>query len=169
MDISLLIGLGRVVVGLIFLAVGVGLVTSTRRVMKRSRASLSWPTVQGTVRASDVLTRFHDHTRYDRASVLYQYVVGGTTYWSDTVSLAAVELGGTMQQACETVNRHAVGSEVRVYYDPDDPEAAVLVPGTAAYSGMALGLGIFFGITGGIQVFVGLVWVALVMFVFGSS
>ncbi len=169
MDTYLLIGLGIVVTGLVFLAIGVGLVISTRRTVKRSRASLSWPTVSGRVRASDVLTRFDEQTRYDRASVLYQYVVGGTTYSSDTVSLGAAEVGGNVQQARETVSRHPVGSQVRVYYDPDDPEAAVLVPGTAAFSGMTLAISIFFAATGGFQVLVGLIWVALVVFVFGDS
>ncbi len=169
MDIYLLIGLGIVVAGLLFIAVGVGLVTSARRTAKRSRASLSWPTVPGTVRASDVLTTYHDHTRYDRGSVLYQYVVGGTTYWSDTVSLSAVGVAGDLQRARETVSRHPVGSEVVVYYDPDDPEAAVLAPGVAAFSGMTLAIGIFFAVTGGGEVLVGLIWVALVVFVFGAS
>ena len=125
MDTYLLIGLGIVVIGLVFLAIGVGLVNLARRTMKRSRASLSWPTVSGVVRASDVLTRIDQQTRFDRASVLYQYVVGGTTYWSDTMSISAWEVAGDMQRARETVSRHPVGSQVRVYYDPDDPEAAV--------------------------------------------
>ncbi len=169
MDIYLLIGLGIVVAGVVFVAVGVGFVTSARRTKKRSRASLSWPTVPGTVRASDVLTTYHDHTRYDRASVLYQYVVGGTTYLSDTVSVTGVSVAGNMQQALETVSRHPVGSAVRVYYDPDDPEAAVLVPGTSAFSGMTLAMGIFFAVTGVGEVLVGLIWVALVVFVFGAG
>jgi hypothetical protein len=118
--------LGIVGIGLVFLAIGVGLVNLARRTMKRSRASLSWPTVSGVVRASDVLTRVEQQARYDRASVLYQYVVGGTTYWSDTMSISAWEVAGDMQRARETVSKHPVGSQVRVYYDPDDPEAAVL-------------------------------------------
>ncbi len=169
MNTSLLIGSGIVVAGLVFLAVGVAGVTSWRRTMKRSRASLSWPTVQGRVLASDVLTRYSDQSRYDRASVLYQYVVGGTTYSSDTVFHSAVRLSGNIQRARETVSRYPVGSEVRVYYDPDDPEAAVLVPGTAAFSGAALAIGLFFAFTGGGQLLVGLIWVALVMFVFGAD
>ena len=169
MDTSLLIGLGIVVIGLVFGAIGVGLAISARRTVKRSRASLSWPTVSGTVRASDVLTRYDQQSRYDQASVLYQYDVGGTTYWSDTVSLAVMEVAGNMQRARETVSRHPVGSAVRVYYDPDDPEAAVLVPGTAAYSGTLLAIGIFFAVKGAIEVLVGLIWVALVLFVFGAS
>jgi len=167
MDTYLLIGLGIVVIGLVFLAIGVGLVNLARRTMKRSRASLSWPTVSGVVRASDVLTRIDQQTRFDRASVLYQYVVGGTTYWSDTMSISAWEVAGDMQRARETVSRHPVGSQVRVYYDPDDPEAAVLVPGTAANSGMAIG--IFFTVKGAGEVLVGLIWVAVVVFVFGAS
>ncbi len=169
MDIYLLIGLGIVAAGLVFGVVGVALVTAARRTAKRSRASLSWPTVPGTVRASDVLTTFYDHTRYDQASVLYQYVVGGTTYWSDTMSLAAARVGGNIQQARETVSRHPVGSPVRVYYDPDNPEAAVLAPGIAAFSGMTLAMGIFLAVTGVGLVLVGLIWVALVVFVFGDS
>ena len=47
MEIYLLIGSGIVVAGLVFGAIGVGLVKSARRTMKRSRASLSWPTVSG--------------------------------------------------------------------------------------------------------------------------
>ena len=54
-----------------------------------------------------------DIRRTRQASVLYQYVVGGTTYLSDTVSLSVMEVSGNLQRAREIVSRHPVGSEVR--------------------------------------------------------
>lgn len=62
-----------------------------------------------------------------------------------------------------------MGSLVRVYYDPYDPEASVLLPGTAASSGMAMALGIVLAVKGAVEVLTGLILVALVVFVFGAN
>ena len=60
--------------------------------------------------------------------VRYKYAVGGRTYHGDRIQV--LPLGVTDEwQAWATVRRYAPGTEVRVHYDPQRPDRAVLEPG----------------------------------------
>ena len=56
METPTLIGLGIVGGGLLFLMIGVAVLTLGRRTIRQGRACRSWPSVVGKVRASDVQT-----------------------------------------------------------------------------------------------------------------
>ncbi|MBN1120785.1 MAG: DUF3592 domain-containing protein [Anaerolineae bacterium] len=95
--------------------------------LQSARGSTSWPTVEGTIKESEVFEYYTDTAMY-QALVSYSYVVDNTRYTGMTVGY---EVGGSSNPAPqrEIVERYPVGSKVTVYYDPNDPQIAVLEPG----------------------------------------
>ncbi len=104
------------------------------------QASLTWPSVEGKITSSYVSV--HDSSmpsddvrrKSYRASIKYTYVVDRTTYKGSTISFAPFG-----RHARKTVNKYRRGARVRVYYDPDDPETAVLEAGTTTATLVLLG------------------------------
>ena len=96
------------------------------RLFRRSKASWSWPTVEGTVDSVKwVWTQHSDTTDGDnRMNVEYRYVVGDTVYrswrmtftgeYDEDAERRRVRKGATRNQFRE-------GGKVTVYYDPNDP------------------------------------------------
>jgi hypothetical protein len=99
-------------------------------------------------------TRFTFHSRYDpgyhllKPRVTYTYEVRGVLQRSTSVSFGPDRDGGLN---VERARRYAVGSDVKVFYNPERPWQAVLEPGVTrrvAYvhiflSIVAIGLGLF--------------------------
>lgn len=139
----------RVALVLLFLAlIGGGVVTGCRGVERhRQASSRTWPTVEGKVVFSQVKTevafRFgheselgRNHTDLNtytiRPAIAYRYAVKDTTYTGTTVSFAP-RYGEAYSR--EIVSRYPLSSRCTVYYDPDAPSSAVLMPGLPGYSG----------------------------------
>lgn len=127
----------------VFLAVGIGLSLWGWSVLQNARVSESWPTASGEVLSSTVrVDRDEDGTSYF-ADVTYRYVVDDLEYASDSVSFG--QFGSSDRDHAEgIVARYPVGSQVTVFYDPEDVETAVLEPGVTWSSYMLLGMGILF-------------------------
>ncbi len=106
----------------------------------RGHASLSWPTVRGTVLESNLV---HSSRRTgtgrsatSRASewtpiVRYEYEVGGVRFESGRVDFMT-RAGGRGAAEAELKGLEA-GAEVTVHYDPDEPSRAVLRAGNGPW------------------------------------
>lgn len=89
-----------------------------------ARKAASWPSTIGTVVMSDLEARHGSKGHYvNYPVVVYQYRVGGASYESRKVS-PGMEWGGT--GAGKVVERYPAGSQVTVYYNPDNPAEALL-------------------------------------------
>jgi len=94
--------------------------------------SKTWPTAAGVIVRSEI--EAHNSTDSDSGSktteavqyakIGYQYEVGGQKHKGTRISLSSAS--GNAQQI---VARYPKGKSVRVYYNPDKPKYAVLVPG----------------------------------------
>lgn len=107
----------------------VAVVVKLREVRKARR----WPAIEGKVIVSDVQPRknkpgdpgynFHDTEVANEPRVEYEFQVAGKTYRGRRITIgektAAFELEGILA-------RYPVGAPVTVYYDPANPETAVL-------------------------------------------
>ena len=85
----------------------------------------TWPKVRG-----NVVESFIEGWTSDSGPspvVRYRYLVAGKTYESSQFSYHFVS--GTLSYAEKVVRTYPVGSSVDVYYDPTDPNSAVLEPG----------------------------------------
>lgn len=104
--------------------------------LAQSREALHWPQTEGYV-ISSLLTINHlpkfidprdNPARWYGAQVQYKYTVGDQEYVSDRL---AFQRGDTIdpKEALNVMNTYRSQHEVTVYYDPQDPKEAVLLPG----------------------------------------
>jgi len=122
-------------VGVFFVAMGI-------RQWVRADASLSWPTVPGTVTESRVVTiRTSKGGRSHQPSVAYRYEVDGQPHASDRLDFRVRGWGSPAPQ--DTVAAYPVGAAVDVHVSPHDPDVACLVPGADAWSALPVGVGLF--------------------------
>lgn len=93
--------------------------------------SKSWPTVEGTVTKPRI-----DRSRTTKGSTIespvvrYRYEVDGKGYHRGKLSLSDGVTTSRFESASSVVARYVVGNLVKVYYDRQHPENAVLEPGT---------------------------------------
>src|ERR1051325_9425705 len=94
----------------------------------RDRPSLRWPAVTGTVMQSE--RRYHGgkHSYYS-VGMTYSYLINDRRYMGHTIKLWNPDLRGDKETVKAFMAEHPVRSEVQVYYDPNDPRNAVLIPG----------------------------------------
>ncbi|MCH2182623.1 MAG: DUF3592 domain-containing protein [Mariniblastus sp.] len=115
----------------------------------QARQTLDWPSVQGRVISSSVLTRQSPRHQAGEPSrgisfyprVKFEYAVAGTGYQGDQVSIG--EVGMALRASAEGVSaKYRPDQVVNVYYDPLQPGRAVLEPGAQGTTYFWLGIGL---------------------------
>ena len=105
----------------------------------KQRNTLGWPSVEGEIIVCEIDHRYNKYAdRVDerdeyRIDLIYQYVVNTTVYDNFNVYF----MGGTGSYWNHELNsydwsllaNYPVGSNVTVYYDPENPEDSCLIPG----------------------------------------
>ncbi len=118
-------------IGFSFLLVNVILLISIFATQRKASAARNWPSVVGTVVESSLETRRSSNNRgwvnYPR--VVYTYDVSGQPYVSNRFS-PGMEVGG--MSAPGVIAKYPVGSQVKAYYNPQNPSEAVLEINTPA-------------------------------------
>ena len=128
---------------LIFLAVGIGLSIWGWDVLQNARISESWPTTTGEILSSNVRTDNDDDGTSYFGDVTFRYAVAELPYTSDNVNFGQ-DGSSNRGHAEEIVARYPTGSQVTVYYDPNDAQTAVLEPGVTWSSYFIIGMGLLF-------------------------
>lgn len=153
MNVALILGLVFLLLGGIFLAIG--LVAT-----KRAKSAQSWPSMPGTVNRSEVVE--HEDTDSDGGSTVtyepvveYQYSVMGQPFTGKRIAFGANRFN--FKKAVEIAARYPLGARVNVYYNPEKPKDSTLE--TSASGGK------LFVIFGAVMAAVGLV--ALIIALFG--
>jgi hypothetical protein len=140
--------LGGLLASFLFILIGGGLTWWGWTIVQTARASAGWPSVEGRILRSEV-TRSTDGDGDDSYSpeVTYRYVVDGQSYESYTIKFGE-NAYGNRNTAEAIAARYPDGSRVTVYYDPADPERAVLEPGVSAGSYIVFSIGAIFLVVG---------------------
>lgn len=123
--ISLLLGVIFVIVGfLVTYLMGLPLI-------EQAKASNNWPDTSGVVLKSKVATHRSNNSNSSTyaVDVTYQYQIEGQKYECSTVWFGSDVSTSNRSLVQETVKKYPVDKQVAVYYDPKEPEAAVLEPG----------------------------------------
>ena len=108
------------------------------KILVMQRDTTSWPNVQGTVIICKVLHRVNEYAdpgeedEY-RIDLVYQYIVNNETYENSNIYY----WGGTGSYWDHKLNSYeysllriySVGSDVTVYYNPNNPEQSCLITG----------------------------------------
>ena len=128
---------------------GGGLLVDGLRNANKALLSRNWPTTVGRVvraepRGSSTLS-ISNPWAFD-PGIKYQYTVEGVTYTGDRVSFGRIP--STAEGVGIVLMQYPVGASVTVWYDPDDPDRAVLEPGASGDSWAEAALGLILVITG---------------------
>lgn len=100
--------------------------------IKASHKTGSWPSTEGTITSSSV----HKEIRRESGktvttyypSVQYRYHIGDRQHTSYRIAFGNVS-GGLQKFAQKVVARYPSGQKVTVYYNPDEPQYAILETG----------------------------------------
>ena len=113
------------------IAIGLVLLFWGSRNVIRAYDSQHWPQTNGVIRSATMsvnggLARYHK--TYYAAKIAYDYQVGGVAYSSTKVSFG--DYGDDNPNHARTIlNYYPEGSQVSVFYKPNDPSVAVLETG----------------------------------------
>ncbi len=140
------------VVGLLtFMAVGAGIVWFGKDMRSQSRMAQTWPETRGTI----IRSQWWNFER-EEADIAYHFDVDGQTFVSDQVFIGTLENGRIVLQSGRKVyqyqllDRFPVGKQVTVFYDPDEPENAVLFSSVESHGDIITYFGLAFVLVGGI-------------------
>lgn len=133
---------------------GGGLVVDAVTTATKGTRSQSWPKVSGRILSSGVRVLSGAGGGQEGGGVpsvlagpdlSYEYEVEGQRYTGSVVSFAGTR--PTFGGANEIAELYPAGASVTVWYDPEDPECAVLEPGAGnvPYVQMILGVGLIAG------------------------
>lgn len=139
-----------VAASLIFLLLGVVFTSSGVNMIISAKESVAWPVAEGRIHHSKIIETVKRRTSGQKgqansksyhAKVEYEYIVSETKYSSNQISFGKTG-SNKPEYARQLVNQYPKGKIVDVYYDPEDPETAVLVPGKslASYAQLLVGV-----------------------------
>lgn len=86
--------------------------------------SKNWPTVEGTIITSEVVR----HSKYV-PQVIYNYSVDTIVFSSEKISLTPTAQYKYKDDAAKITDKYPVNTKVKVYYDPNRFDFALLEPG----------------------------------------
>lgn len=117
------------VAGLLVLLAGLAVMGQGYLLANRMRAVWEWPSVDGQIEESRVERRHIADSGYEYVPlVAYSYRVGGQDYRATRITYG--RLGAPDVQVAEGLAAtYPEGTPVEVFYDPMDPETAVLMRG----------------------------------------
>ena len=106
--------------------------------MLEAAASKNWPVAKGTiVRAWVSSGSFRGNKEY-YPEVNYVYEVGNARFYSDRIELGNDNSCNNQKEAETMLREYPVGASVIVYYDPYNPEKAVLKRGRTPNYGVVV-------------------------------
>ena len=128
------------IVALLFIVIGIGLLGYAGLSIRRGSQRTKWPQTIGEVTASEIkVIENNDASTSYFAFIQYKYKVNLVEYEASTISASEAPFAiGTEEYAKSQIAKNQLHSSVPVYYNPDNPQEAVLEKTKASYSGMAL-------------------------------
>lgn len=116
---------------LVFGGLGVWLIVNSRKQRQKVEASRNWPTTVAQITLAEVREKSEydsegDTRRYYYPHVEYTYQVAGITYQGNQLTFGAKRGYSSPKKANEEIARYPVGAQVRAYYNPANPQEAVL-------------------------------------------
>jgi len=145
---------GRHIFLLLFLGLGLWSLASGTIKAAEGLAARSWPSAEGRVIQSRIEEFYsHQRLRFRRLCfrIDYLYLLGGTVYEGHRVN-AGWSCFGSEDLMQGLLARYPVGAKVRVFYDPERPDRALLEPGLDWTVYFQWGLGVM-GVSAGLPLF----------------
>ncbi|OVE76478.1 hypothetical protein BVX98_05730 [bacterium F11] len=121
---------------LIFAIIGIGALIWGTTSYKKAQEAKGWPTTEGKIISSEVDSHWsrtgtgtnrRSKMMYD-AKVVFEYSVEGRVYTSNKVSFGEYS-SSSRRSAQKVVEKYPPNKDVIVFFDPVNPEMAILEPG----------------------------------------
>ena len=142
----------KVVVGLFFLIIGIGVTVLGVKYMCEAKASKSWPTTSAKITKSVVDVKREgvgqSEKRMYSAEISFDYTVEGIKHSSSKVWIGGLSRTNRKSRSQKIVDKYKVGSTAKAFYDPNDPRMAILEPGLSHASVTVTIIGLVFSILG---------------------
>ena len=119
---------------------GGGLLFIGIRSKRAAQASRAWSSTQGTVDSSQVITSGSQRSQWFKAQVTYTFTVNGQRYTSDKVFFGDARSSSRPKEQ-RVADRYQAGGPVEVFYNPQQPQEAVLERRTGGSTMVYLVLG----------------------------
>jgi hypothetical protein len=131
-----------------FIGAGIFLIYRSVQNRKRAEASQGWPSTVGQINESRVAHSTHTDSEGDSSDsytpyVTYTYQVAGQAYTGKDITFGFKQGYSNASKAQAVVGKYPLDAQVSVYYDPADPQKAVLERQAGGF-GVGLALGIIF-------------------------
>jgi hypothetical protein len=148
---------GAALFSIIFMGIGAPMLIYGSNEIYRAKISQSWPTATGQIIYGQVdestTTREEGRNRRRRTSttygarIVFEYEAGGKTRFSNRRRFGELA-GADAEWADEIASRYPEGSKLNVFYDPGDPDLAILEPGINSEAYWLPGAGLAFFLFG---------------------
>lgn len=120
-----------IIVCLIFFGIGIGMLVKLAKHYGKLQQSKNWLSTNGKIISSDLDAQIStDDDGYQTttylAKVFFTYEVNGNSYESDRVNFDYGMRTSNVRKPQSVVEQYPTGSDVTVYYDPEDPQQSVL-------------------------------------------
>jgi hypothetical protein len=131
---------------LALIGLGILLIRKNSKDKKKAAESLAWPTILGRVTCSQVEvseSSDEDGTSYTYTPhIEYAYILNGQTYTSNQVAFGGVTGTGNTKKSQLVVNQYPLNAVVKVFFNPANPNEAVLeqVTGSGAKGALIGGI-----------------------------
>lgn len=124
--------------------------------MHNAFASRSWPSVEGKVTTSQLITDTDsDGVKTYKAGIAYEYSIHGEMQKGVRVGFS--DYGSSnISHAQSILTKYPIGAQVDIYYNPKSVQMAVLEPGVEFSTFLAAGLGLLCVILGFLLLFHGI-------------
>jgi hypothetical protein len=120
-----------IIVCLIFFGIGIGMLVKLAKHYGKLQQSKNWLSTNGKIISSDLDAQIStDDDGYQTttylAKVFFTYEVNGNSYESDRVNFDYGMRTSNVRKPQSLVEQYPTGSDVTVYYDPENPQQSVL-------------------------------------------
>lgn len=128
----------------LFFLIGAALSWWGWSILQKARVSAEWPSVSGQITESNLeFDRGGEDGDTYTPRVSYSYTVNSVSYESYAIKFGE-NTYSSEREAQEILARYPAGQVVQVYYDPSDPDSAILEPGVSGGSYIVLSVGLLF-------------------------
>jgi hypothetical protein len=151
--VGLTLGMFGTVIGSVVTYYGLGMI-------RKAKANLSWPSVEGRIVRSEIITTeswsssLNSLQRLYSPEVEYEYTVPGQILTDQMFTGENIKIGITGSSASDKayaeryLAKYPVGKTVPVFFDPSKPQDSILEPGPSGITYAGLAIGLFFMVIG---------------------
>jgi hypothetical protein len=127
-----------------FVLAGLGVAGYGLFVLRQAARSSAWPSTDGQIVKSEVACNDGCYA----PQIVYSYAVDGQGFHGSEIGFGNRISSSDIRHASEHCGKYPAEAKVNVYYDPDDPQTAVLEPGITKKSWLGLAFGLGFALFG---------------------